>query len=107
MMYKLVEFDIVKSVQQNIRLILTTPKGSDVHRPDFGSDLWKYLDQPLNALTVGRIKAEIVDAIETWEPRAKVKEIKLERDYLNAKARIRIVFEIPSAETEAEIGLWM
>ncbi|MDQ7081765.1 MAG: GPW/gp25 family protein [Aquificota bacterium] len=77
------------SVRQNIRLILTTPKGSDIHRPDFGSDLWKFMDQPLNAITLGRIKAEITDAIETWEPRVKVLSVELDKDYRNANSRSR------------------
>ena len=41
-----IERDAVKSVLQNIRVILTTPKGSDVHRPEFGSELYRFIDQP-------------------------------------------------------------
>ncbi len=99
-MYSLVERDTIKSVLQNIRLILSTPKGSDVHRPEFGSDLWKLLDKPLNALTVGKIKAELVDAIETWEPRAKVKEVQVLRDYPQAQAKIRLILEVEDREVE-------
>ncbi len=47
-----IERDVAKSVLQNIRVILTTPKGSDVHRPEFGSELYRFIDQPLTALTV-------------------------------------------------------
>ncbi len=106
-MFTLVERDTVKSVKQNIRLILTTPKGSDPHRPEFGSDVWQYVDNPLTALTAGRIKAEVVDAIETWEPRAKVKAVEIEKDGVNAKLKIRVLVEIPELEETVEVPVWM
>jgi len=106
-MYTLVEQDTVKSIQQNVRLILTTPKGSDVHRPDFGSDLWKFIDQPLNAITLGRIKAEITDAIETWEPRVKVLAVELEKDYTNARLRVSILLEIKEVGETTEVEMWL
>lgn len=99
-MFSLVERDTLKSVLQNIKLILSTPKGSDVHRPEFGSDIWQFIDKPLNVLTIGKIKAEITDAIETWEPRAKVKEVQVIRDYPQAQAKIRLVLEVEDREVE-------
>jgi len=106
-MFTLVERDTVKSVKQNIRLILTTPKGSDPHRPEFGSDIWQYVDSPLTALTAGRIKAEVVDAVETWEPRAKVKAVEVEKDGVNARLGIKILVEIPELEETVEVPVWM
>ena len=106
-MYALVEKDTLKSIQQNIRLILTTPKGSDIHRPDFGSDIWKFIDQPLNAITLGRIKAEITDAIERWEPRVKVLSVDIERDYLSARLKVSILLEVKELGETAEVELWL
>ena len=88
-----VERDVVKSVLQNIQIILTTPKGSDVHRPEFGSELYRFIDQPLTALTAGKIKAYIVDEIERWEPRVKVKEIKLDRHLDRTKIELLLAIE--------------
>ena len=106
-MYALVEQDTIKSVQQNVRLILTTPKGSDVHRPDFGSDLWQFIDQPLNAITLGKIKAEITDAVERWEPRVKVLSVELEKDYMNARLKVFILLEIKELGETTEVELWL
>jgi hypothetical protein len=74
-------------------VILTTPKGSDVHRPEFGSELYSFIDQPLTALTIGKIKAYIVDEIERWEPRVKVKEIKLDRRLDRTKIELLLAVE--------------
>ena len=38
----------VNDINQCIAIILETPKGSDPHRPDFGSDILKYVDYPIN-----------------------------------------------------------
>ncbi len=76
-MFSLVEGDTATSIHQNIGIILSTPKGSDPHRPDFGSDIHKYIDRPINSITEGQIKADIADAIELWEPRVKVQTIEL------------------------------
>lgn len=97
----------MKSVQQNVRLILTTPKGSDVHRPDFGSDLWKFIDQPLNAITLGKIKAEITDAVETWEPRVKVLSVGLEKDYIQGRLKASVLLEIKELGETTEVELWL
>ncbi|WP_297888911.1 GPW/gp25 family protein [Sulfurihydrogenibium sp.] len=103
-MVKLIENDIVRSVQQNIKIILTTPKGSDIHRPEFGTDIFQFIDKPISQLTIGKIKAEIVDAIETWEPRVKVKEVKLEKDY-SGKIKISLLLDIQ--DEIVEYNLWM
>lgn len=55
-------------VEQCIRIILTTPKGADPLRPTFGSDLWQYIDYPLDA-AVPAIVREATEAIRLWEPR--------------------------------------
>lgn len=98
--YSLIETDTIKSINQNIRLILTTPKGSDIHRPDFGSDLPLIIDRPLTAINAGRLRAEVIEAIERWEPRVKVKEVAIKKEY--AALRIRISYEINNTGEVAE-----
>jgi len=55
-------------VDQCIRIILTTPKGSDPLRPMFGADIWQYIDYPINA-AIPAIVREVTQAISLWEPR--------------------------------------
>jgi phage baseplate assembly protein W len=100
-----VEQDIIKSVLQNIQVILTTPKGSDVHRPDFGSELYKFIDQPLTALTAGKIKAYIVEEIERWEPRVKVMGISLDRRL--DRTKIELLLAIENVEGLVSQSLWI
>ncbi|HWO57698.1 MAG TPA: GPW/gp25 family protein [bacterium] len=64
-----------RDIDQAIRIILTTPKGSDPHRPEFGADLLQYIDRPEVEATPYLI-AEIADAILLWEPRVELVSIR-------------------------------
>jgi uncharacterized protein len=61
----------VDDVDQCIAIILTTPKGSDVLRPTFGTDLWKYIDAPISQAGPAVVR-EVTQSITQWEPRVKV-----------------------------------
>lgn len=58
-------------IHQCIRTILLTPKGSDPHRPEFGSDLWHYVDHPIDE-AIPHVVREGVDALRRWEKRIEV-----------------------------------
>lgn len=64
----------VDDIGQCIYIILATPKGSDPHRPTFGSDLHNYIDFPIDAARP-HIVREVVDALRLWEPRIKVMRV--------------------------------
>ncbi len=72
----------VAEVIQNVRTILATRKGTVPLDRDFGVS-WEHLDKPLN-LAMPLMKAGIIDAIEEFEPRAKVKSVDFEDDTDNA-----------------------
>lgn len=61
-------------ISQSIRVILGTPKGSDPHRPEFGSNLSLYLDMPAEQ-AVPHVVRESVDAIRRWEPRCVLQRV--------------------------------
>jgi len=58
-------------VAQCVKIILTTPKGSDPLRPTFGADLWQYVDAPISAVRA-QIVREVTEAVTLWEPRIDV-----------------------------------
>ena len=61
----------IDDVAQCIRIILTTPLGSDFLRPTFGCDLWQFIDKPMTLAIPALVRA-IADALELWEPRVKL-----------------------------------
>lgn len=54
---------------QSVRDILITPIGSRVMRREYGSELFRLIDSPLNPANVLRIYAAAAKAIRRWEPR--------------------------------------
>ena len=58
-------------VDQCIRIICTTPKGTDPFRPTFACDMWNWLDKPIN-IARAHIVREVFEAIIIWEPRVTV-----------------------------------
>lgn len=86
----------LRDIDQAIRIILTTPKGSDAHRPEFGSDLHLYIDWPTNRVTPHLVR-EAVDAIRRWETRVSVVQVQVSIDveHITVRVQWRIADGIP------------
>ncbi|MEG1798702.1 MAG: GPW/gp25 family protein [Synergistaceae bacterium] len=54
---------------QSIADILTTPIGTRVMRPDYGSSLPRLIDQPMNKSWKLRVFTACAEALDKWEPR--------------------------------------
>jgi hypothetical protein len=66
----------VDDIHQEVILVLFTPLGADVHRPDFGSDWWHWIDSPINVARPHIVRA-VVSAIERWVIRLKLVRVVL------------------------------
>jgi phage baseplate assembly protein W len=60
---------IAESVQQNIRVILSTRPGEQLMRPDFGGGLDLLLHEPNTIATRRQIRDRVQSALERWERR--------------------------------------
>lgn len=61
-------------INQCIDVILRTQKGTDPLRPFFGSNIYFYIDAPVN-VAIPNIKREIIDALSLWEKRIEIVSI--------------------------------
>ncbi len=66
----------IRDVEQCLAIILTTPKGSDVLRPTFGADIWRYIDNPIS-VAIPAIVREVSAAIAMWEPRVQLLGVRI------------------------------
>lgn len=64
----------IDDINQCIITLLSTQKGSDPFRPDFGSDVWDWIDRPLN-IAVPNMKRAIFEAVALWEQRVIVTRV--------------------------------
>ncbi|MFO7683682.1 MAG: GPW/gp25 family protein [Chloroflexota bacterium] len=67
-------------VEQAIKIILLTPPGQRVMRPDFGCRIHELVFAPMNRETFAQAARYVEDALEMWEPRIIVNDITLNPD---------------------------
>ncbi len=61
----------IDDIKQCITIIVTTQKGSDPLRPDFGIDIMSYIDLPMSVV-VPKLTNEILVQVAKYEPRCKI-----------------------------------
>jgi hypothetical protein len=83
----------IEDIRQSIRIILETPQGSDPLRPEFGSNIYQYIDRPIDRARPHLVR-EAVRAIRRWEPRVTVVRVQVEQGDGPAHVLIRIEFRL-------------
>lgn len=61
----------LQDIRQCLDIILRTTKGTDPLRPEFGSDIYQYIDKPHN-IAIPNIKKAIIEAASIWEKRIEI-----------------------------------
>jgi phage baseplate assembly protein W len=69
-----------QEIEESIRLILATSPGERPMRPDFGCAIHDFVFAPADAATAGQIAFEVRAALDRWEPRVDVLEVRVELD---------------------------
>ena len=86
-----------RDVEEAIYMILLTPKGQRVMRPEFGSRLHDLIFAPNNATTAGLAAYYVEEALGMWEPRIRLQSVVANPDPLNPNVlQIEIHYEIKS-----------
>lgn len=94
----------VDDINQCIAIILLTRKGSDPHRPTFGSDIYKYIDYPVNE-AIPNIIRETTDAITLWETRITINSVTAEIDGTNITVKVEWTLKDSNVTATAEVSL--
>lgn len=69
---KIFDLDAIITSWKNI---LTTPRGSMDHDPEYGSNLYLYIFEPADSGTRDAIKNDIVQSLTTYDDRARIETI--------------------------------
>ncbi len=82
-------------IEQAILMILQTPKGQRVMRPEFGCQIYELIFAPNDPNTWGLAAYYVKDALRFWEPRIEVLEVNAKPDpEQNECLRIEISYEV-------------
>lgn len=82
----------ILNIEESICLILRTKLGERLYRPDFGSRLFELVFTPLNTQTLLLIRLYVEEALEKWEPRIVLNEIRTDPDPLHGRVDIGIFY---------------
>jgi phage baseplate assembly protein W len=69
-----------REIDEAIRLVLGTAPGERPMRPEFGCRIHDLVFGPANATTAGQIAYEVRSALERWEPRIEVTDVRVAFD---------------------------
>ena len=84
-----------RDIEEAIRIILLTPKGQRVMRPEFGCQIHDLMFAPNDATTAGLAAYYVEEALGMWEPRIRVKEVNARPDQENqGRLLIDISYEV-------------
>ncbi|WP_312836741.1 GPW/gp25 family protein [Pantoea sp.] len=67
-------------IRQSVRDILLTPQGSRIARREYGSLLFRLIDQPQNDALDLQMMAAVYGALSRWEPRIRLSAINITRN---------------------------
>lgn len=80
-----------RDIEQAIRIILLTPKGQRVMRPEFGCQIHDLVFAPNDATTAGLAEYYVREALAMWEPRIDVVAV---RTIADAHQPERLLIEV-------------
>lgn len=67
----------VRDIEQAIEIIIRTAPGERPMRPEFGCRIQDHLFSPMNDATLAAIANDVRRALEVWEPRIDVDDVKV------------------------------
>ena len=87
-----------RDIEEAVQMILLTPKGQRVMRPDFGCRIHDLTFSPNDATTAGLAAYYVKEALGMWEPRIRVQDVNTSIDPRNAsRLLVEIHYEIKAS----------
>lgn len=96
-----------KAINNAIKNILFTPKGSMPGKPTFGSDLFKLIFSPLDHITKDLAKRYIREALRDWEKRIIIRKIDIKDipEYNRLIINLEYVYRDKGLDVNEQISL--
>lgn len=89
------EADYVESIKQSVHIILLTAKGERMMLPEFGTNIRRYLFEPLNQTIREIIRTEIINALYEWENRIRDIEVEFTDTVNSGVLCVTVNYSIP------------
>ena len=90
----LVRYANENAVKKSIKNLMLTNKLERLFQPNLGSNISKFLFEPMIGATAIALKQSIVETIINHEPRCKLLDVRVDPDEVNNAYNVTIVFMI-------------
>lgn len=97
--------DGANHLRQSIRDILSTRIGTRTMLRDYGSNIPEMVDLPMNRSTIAAIRADIINALNKWEPRVNVNRVVLSEATAGSITFDLFLTYLPNGEEIALVGV--
>lgn len=67
-----------KAIKADLLHLILTRKGQRLYKPDFGTDLLKFIFEPEDGMTLVGIKEEVTNAVKKYLPQLSIDEMTIE-----------------------------
>lgn len=90
-------------LNEDVRIILMTSRGTQIGDPNFGSDLYKIIHYGNNSATAARIRNEIDRVLELYYPEIQITSIDIE--FVGNTINIYIYYNIQYSNVNSNVTL--
>jgi uncharacterized protein len=80
--------DDKSAIKADLMHLILTRKGQRLYNPDFGTDLLRFIFEPNNELTLGKIKEEITNSVKKYLPNLRIDDLLVEESDENEYAAV-------------------
>jgi phage baseplate assembly protein W len=77
-----------QAIKADLLHLILTRKGQRLYKPDFGTDLMKFIFEPEDGMTLNAIKEEIKNVVKIYLPSLNLDEILIEESEENEYASV-------------------
>lgn len=93
-----------RDIEEAMRIILLTPKGQRVMRPEFGCQIHELIFAPNDATTAGLAAHYVEEALGMWEPRIRVLEVVAAPDTSDpARLLVHVQYEVKATHDKRSL----
>lgn len=87
-----------QAIKADLLHLILTRRGQRLYKPDFGTDLLKFIFEPEDGMTMAGIKEEIYNVVKTYLPQLQIDELSIvESDEDEYAAVVTIKYSITDA----------
>ena len=79
-----------EAIAADIVMLLKTNRGERVNLPDYGSNIERFLFEPITDILLDNVRSDIIETINRWENRIVVNDLEVTADEENHIVDIRI-----------------